>query len=212
MHLPEKQFVASFDVDAQKTFTPICPNELPVQDGDKIVDELNAQAKFAKIRIASRDAHSNNAIWLSTEDHPPLSPIEGKTDCDLYWPAHAIVGTVGFDFLDGLDPNSYDYQVYKGIQPDMHPYGACYHDFAEKMSTGAIEYLKQNDITTVIVGGLATDYCVKTTVLQLLRAKFQVILNLAACRGIDPQTTKQALDLIKKSGGIIIKNSTEISQ
>ena len=35
--LPEKKFVASFDIDAQKTFTPLCPDELPVTEGDKIV-------------------------------------------------------------------------------------------------------------------------------------------------------------------------------
>ena len=57
-HLPEKTFIASFDIDAQKTFTPLCPDELPVAEGDKIVPELNAQAEFAALRVASRDAHS----------------------------------------------------------------------------------------------------------------------------------------------------------
>ena len=37
MNLPEKKYIASFDIDAQNTFTPVCPDELPVIDGDKIV-------------------------------------------------------------------------------------------------------------------------------------------------------------------------------
>ncbi|MFP3345802.1 isochorismatase family protein, partial [Halomonas sp. SIMBA_159] len=42
-------------------------------------------------------------------------------------------------------------------------------------------------VTTVIIGGLATDYCVKTTALQLQATKsFKVIVNLSACRGISP--------------------------
>ena len=121
MKLPEKKFIASFDIDAQNTFTPICPNELPVVEGDLIADELNAQAKFASLRVASRDAHTPEALWLSDENNPPLSPIEGHPDLDIRWPAHAIIGTKGFDFIPGLDPAVYDFQVFKGIEVDKHP-------------------------------------------------------------------------------------------
>ena len=85
MQLPEKKYIASFDIDAQNTFTPVCPNELPVVEGDQIADELNAQAKFASLRVASRDAHTNEALWLSDEEHPPLSPIECLNQRDLRW-------------------------------------------------------------------------------------------------------------------------------
>ena len=170
--LPAKQFIAAFDIDAQKTFTPVCPDpvcpdELPVAEGDKIVPELNAQAEFAALRVASRDAHSPYAKWIATPEHPCLSPIKGYPDLDLYWTKHAIVGSTGFDFIDGLDPEAYAFQSLKGIEPDKHPYGACYHDLANKRSTGVIEFLRQHGITTVICGGLATDYCVLNTVLQL---------------------------------------------
>ena len=137
--LPAKQFIASFDIDAQKTFTPLCPDELPVAEGDQIVPELNAQAAFASLRIASRDAHSPYAKWIATPEHPCLTPIEGYPDLDLYWTSHAIVGTPGFEFIDGLDPEAYDFQSLKGIEPDKHPYGACYHDLSNKFSTGAMK-------------------------------------------------------------------------
>ena len=83
MNLPEKKYIASFDIDAQNTFTPVCPDELPVIDGDKIAPELNAQAEFASLRIASRDAHSNCALWISDAEHAPLTTIEGYPDLDL---------------------------------------------------------------------------------------------------------------------------------
>lgn len=212
MLLPDKKFVASFDIDAQNTFTPVCPDELPVAEGDQIAGELNAQAKYANVRVASRDAHSLNALWISDENHPPLSPIDGYTDLDIRWPAHAIIGTKGFDFIDGLDPKAYDFQVFKGIEPDKHPYGACYHDLADRLSTGVIEYLRQHGITTVICGGLATDYCVKTTALQLRKAGFNVILNKAACRGIAPDTIAIALDEMKKAGVVIVENAAELAK
>ena len=161
--LPAQNKIAAFDIDAQNTFTPVCPDELPVAEGDQIVEELNAQAALASLRIGSRDAHSPQAVWIAGNGHPVLSPVSGYPDVDVYWPAHAIVGTKGFEFITGLDPKNYDFQVYKGIEIDKHPYGACYHDLANTLSTGAIEYLREHGITTVICGGLATDYCVKNT-------------------------------------------------
>lgn len=212
MLLPDKKYVASFDIDAQNTFTPVCPNELPVAGGDEIASELNAQAKYASVRVASRDAHSMNALWLADADHPPLSPITGFADIDLRWPAHAIVGTKGFEFIAGLDPKAYDFQVFKGIEPDKHPYGACYHDLKDTLSTGVIEYLRSRGITTVICGGLATDYCVKTTALQLRKAGFAVILNKAACRGISPDTVAAALDEMEKAGVVIVDSASELGK
>jgi len=212
MQLPEKKYIAAFDIDCQNTFTPVCPDELPVIEGDQIVDELNAQAKFASLRIASRDAHSMNALWLADAEHAPLTPVPGNhPDVDIFWPAHAIIGTKGFDFIAGLDPLAYDFQVYKGIEPAKHPYGACYHDLGNKLSTGAIEYLKNNGITTVICGGLATDYCVKNTVLQLKAAGFEVILNLAACRGIAPDTVAAAISEMQAAKVVIINSATELA-
>ncbi len=210
--LPAKNLVASFDVDAQNTFTPLCPHELAVAEGNLIVPELNAQAAFASLRLASRDAHSPSAVWLADEKHPQFSPVKGHPDSDIHWIAHAIVGTRGFDFIDGLDPAKYHYQVYKGVQPDMHPYGACFHDLGNRLSTGAIEFLKVHGITTVLVGGLATDYCVKNTVLQLLDAEFSVVLNQSACRGIAPDTTLAALAEMKARGAVVIDSAAELSQ
>ena len=210
MKLVDKKYIASFDIDAQNTFTPVCPDELPVVGGNEIADELNAQAKFASVRVGSRDAHTMSALWLSDADHAPLTPVEGNyPDLDIRWPAHAIIGTKGFDFIDGLDPKAYDFQVFKGIEIDKHPYGACYHDLANKLSTGVIEYLKLKGITTVICGGLATDYCVKNTVLQLKDAGFDVILNKAACRGIAPETIATAMEEMTAAGVKFVECASE---
>ena len=212
MNLPEKKYIASFDIDAQNTFTPVCPDELAVAEGDMIADELNAQAKFASLRIASRDAHSMSALWISDAEHAPLSPIAGYPDLDIRWPAHAIIGTKGFEFIAGLDPQAYDFQVFKGIEPDKHPYGACYHDLKNTLSTGAIEYLRSHGITTVICGGLATDYCVKNTVLQLKDAGFDVIMNKAARRGIAPDTIATAMQEMQDAGVKLVEYAQELGE
>lgn len=206
MLLPKNE-VASFDVDAQCCFTPLCPDELPVPEGDAIVAELNAQAAFAHLRLGSKDAHSPHALWVATADSPQFSPVKGR-DVDIRWNLHAVPGTKGFELLPGLPhPVDYDFFVWKGVEPDMHPYGACFHDLAEKRSTGVIEYLKTHGIRQVIVGGLATDYCVKNTVLQLRKAGFGVVLNLGACRGIAPDTVKAALQEMERQGVVRVDSA-----
>ena len=206
-----KEKTASFDVDAQKTFTPLCPNELPVAGGEEIVDELNQQAAYARLRIGSKDAHSPQAIWVANELHPCLSPLKGE-NVDVHWNLHAVPGTTGFELLDGLPrPKDYNYFVWKGIELDMHPYGACYHDFAEQLSTGVIDYLQVNNIDTVIVGGLALDYCVKKTILQLRHSDFTVILNLAATRGIAKASIDATLEEMRQHHVLLIESASELS-
>lgn len=208
--LPAKRFIASFDVDAQRTFTPLCPNELPVLGGDEIAPELNAQAKFAALRLGSKDAHSPSAHWLADANNPPLSDMHEK-NMDRRWPAHAIVGTDGFELLQTLPrPADYDYFVWKGVEPDMHPYGACFHDLQDRLSTGVIEFLRQRDIQVVLVGGLALDYCVAKTALQLRQAGFAVIVNLAACRGIAPDSCASAQATLRSAGAYFIESHQQL--
>jgi nicotinamidase/pyrazinamidase len=205
------QTTASIDVDAQKAFSPLCPDELPVPDAEQIVPELNRQAQFARLRIGSKDAHSPQAIWVTNSQTPILTPLIGE-NVDCYWPLHAVPGTPGFELLPGLpQPKQYDFFVWKGIELDMHPYGACYHDHANRLSTGLIEYLRQEQIDTVIVGGLALDYCVKTTAMQLVQAGFNVLVNLAATRGIDKQSSYTAIEELKNNGVEFINSAAELT-
>ncbi len=184
---------ASFDVDAQKSFTPLCPAELPVAGGDLIGGELNFMASLAQLRVGSKDAHTPQAPWVVSQHADMLQPT-GLAHADVTWVSHCVPGTEGFTLLDELPtPYDYDYFVWKGVEPDLHPYGACYHDLHGKLSTGVIEYLKSQGVERVIVGGLALDFCVKTTALQLASAGFDVIVYLPACRAISEDGATQAL-------------------
>lgn len=207
-----KNKTASFDVDPQNGFTPKCPKELPVPEGHLIADELNKNAKKASFRVGSKDAHPAEPLWKATKETPQFTPVKGKhKDLDIHWTLHCVVGTYGFDFIDGLPkPSEYDFVVYKGMEVDMHPYGACYHDLGDTKSTGVIEALKANDIDTVIVGGLATDYCVATTAKQLKSAGFSVIVNLASCRGIDPTTITSAIEEMKAIDILVVETLDNI--
>jgi nicotinamidase/pyrazinamidase len=203
---------ASHNVDPQKGFTPLCPNELPVTDGENIVTELNKQNNLVAFKTVSKDVHPDNAIWIATVKNPQLSPVEGE-NVDVRWNKHCMSATYGAELLDGL-PNmiDYDFFVTKGVEPDLHPYSSCYHDLHRKMSTGLIEWYNSKGITTVIISGLATNYCVGSTVIDLADAGFQVILNLGGCRGLGSQ---DVLDdyvsmLIEKYNVIVVNSADEI--
>ncbi len=213
MLIADKRFVACFDVDAQRTFSPLCPDELPVVEGDQIVDELNRQAQFAGWRLGSKDAHSPKAAWVTDDPDKIGQSGVGLENAREFWPVHAVPGTEGFELLPGLPrPVEYDFFVWKGVELDMHPYGACYHDIAERMSTGVIEWLMARTVSTVLVGGLATDYCVKATAMQLARAGFNTVLNLAACRGIAEASTAEALAAMRATGVMVIESADELEQ
>lgn len=203
---------ASHNVDPQKGFTPLCPDELPVPEGDEIVDELNGQNNLVCYKTVSKDMHPANAIWLATPDKPQFSPVEGD-NVDIRWNSHCMSGTKGAELLDGLPKmKDYDFIVAKGYEPDLHPYSSCYHDLDRKLSTGLIEWYNSKDISTVIVSGLAINYCVGSTVIDLVDAGFQVILNLGGCRGIG---TKEDIDkyvdmLVNKYNVIVVNSYNDI--
>ena len=206
-----KTAIASFDVDPQKSFTPLCPNELPVAGGDQIGAELNYMASLAGYRVGSKDAHTPHAPWVVTQPGDMLQPT-GLEHADLTWLSHCVPGTEGFTLLDELPtPYDYDYFIWKGVEPDLHPYGACYHDLHDKLSTGVIEYLKAQGVRRVIVGGLALDFCVKTTALQLLRAGLEVVLHLPACRGISEEGGAAAVNDLLSAGAAISRSREELT-
>ncbi len=212
MKAVNREKTASFDVDPQRGFTPLCPNELPVPGGDEIADELNTLAHFASVRLVSKDCHPLDAPWVAQNADEIMQPVEGEyLNLDIKWPPHCVVGTEGNRLIPGLpDEEDYDLVIEKGNDPLMHPYGACFHDLVETKSTGAIEWLRKQGIDTILLGGLATDYCVKTTGLQLVKAGFRVILNRSACRGVAEETSVQALIDLESAGVELIADSREL--
>ena len=199
---------ASHNVDPQKGFTPLCPNELPVPDGDKIVDELNAQNNLVKYKTVSKDVHPANAIWLANVNVPQFTPVEGE-NVDIAWNEHCMSGTYGAELIDGLPKMiDYDFFVAKGFEADLHPYSSCYHDLHKDVSTVLIEWYNSRNITTIIVSGLATNYCVSETCKDLSNAGFQVVLNIGGCRGIgSEEEINKSVDILINDYNILVVNT-----
>lgn len=211
----EKEFTVSHNVDPQNGFTPLCPNELPVNDGNNIVDEINKQNALTKYKTVSKDVHPANAIWIANDKQPQFSKLEGE-NVDVAWNAHCMSGTFGSELIKGLPKMSeYDFFVVKGTEPDLHPYSSCYHDLKKQISTGLIEWYESKNIHTVIVGGLALNFenvplCVGITIIDLLDAGFNVILNMGATRGLgSTEGIENFINMLVDEYHVIVVNSAD---
>ncbi len=76
--------------------------------------------------------------------------------------------------------------------------------------TGLDRLLRRDGIKKLIIYGLATDYCVKHTVLDAVGLGYQVELLVDLCRGISPETTESALEEMEAKGVSIRANQRPI--
>ncbi|WP_087026724.1 isochorismatase family protein [Thaumasiovibrio subtropicus] len=206
-----RERTATLDVDPQKGFSELCPKELPVTGALEIVPQLLANHTFAAIKLVSRDMHPTGAAWEASTPAEMLSPVD-LPEVDVKWNPHCVMGTEGVELLPGLPPvREYDFQINKGLDPDAHPYGAFYHDQADTLSTGGLEFLQVKGIDTVLVGGLALDFCVKKSVEQLLAAGLRVVLNLAATRAVFPEQFEQVANDLQAQGVELIDDTRALS-
>ena len=154
-------------VDAQRGFTTLCPQELPVPGGLEIVPNANRLLELPWARVdASQD-------W-----HPPdHRSFFGRED-NLY-PPHCVAGTPGAEFLPALHTERFHTIWRKGYQRDFEAYAVT------AQHPGFIDTLRASGIKTVAVCGIATNICCFFAARDLRRAGFAVLLVEDASAGID---------------------------
>jgi nicotinamidase-related amidase len=171
-------------VDFQNDFTP--GGALGVRDGDAIagrINELAASGGFDLV-VATRDWHP--------PDHGSFAEQGG------IWPAHCVAGSEGAELHPALDGALVDVIVDKGQDRDADGYSGFEATELERV-------LRERDIDELVLTGIATDYCVKNTALDALRAGFAVTVDRDAVRGVDvePGDSERALDELRAAGATV---------
>jgi nicotinamidase-related amidase len=171
-------------VDFQNDFTP--GGALAVSDGDEIagrVNELAGSGAFDLV-VATRDWHP--------PDHGSFTDHGGP------WPPHCVAGSDGAQLHPALDRTLIDAVIDKGTDPEADGYSGF-------EATGLAELLRRHEIDEVVVCGLATDYCVKMTALDALRAGLKVHVDRRGVRGVDlePGDSERALDELRTAGATL---------
>lgn len=158
-------------VDVQNDFCP--GGALAVPDGDSVVPVLN--------RYAERFAAQGAAVFASRDWHPPRT--KHFAAYGGVWPPHCVQGTPGAALHPALVLPALTQVVSKGMDPEEDAY-SCFQARAEQGGEFA-SLLAGRGIQRLFVGGLATDYCVKATALDALRAGLTVVLLQDAVRAVD---------------------------
>jgi nicotinamidase/pyrazinamidase len=158
-------------VDVQNDFCP--GGALAVAGGDEVVPRLNAYIdKFERAGLpifATRDWHPKKTIHFKA--------YGGE------WPPHCIQGTEGAELRSDLRLAPSAVLVTTGTSPDEDSYSGF--DGRDERGVALVELLKRAGVKRIFVGGLATDYCVKHTVLDGLKHGFEVVWLEDASRGVD---------------------------
>lgn len=191
-------------VDIQNDFFP--GGALAVPHGDEILPAVNAliELPFDYI-IATQDWHPGNHGSFAETHHKPIgSVINLNGTSQILWPTHCVQNTHGADFAQGWDRSKVHHVVYKGTDHLVDSYSAFF-DNEMKCTTGLENFLKDKNITTVVIAGLATDYCVKYSALDALKLGFKTYVIPEGCRGVNlhPNDSKNALKELSSLGAVL---------
>jgi nicotinamidase/pyrazinamidase len=176
-------------VDMQNDFMP--GGALPVPDGDKIISTLN--------RYIHLFSQKGNPVFFTRDWHPE-DHISFKGYGGI-WPQHCIQNTKGAQFHPDLKiPADNKFIISKGVSRDFDAYSGFQGTVLDSL-------LRERGIKRVFVGGVATDYCVKNTVLGGLNLGYQVFVIEDGIKGVDINKgdSEKALEFMKDKGAIIIR-------
>lgn len=173
-------------VDVQNDFCP--GGSLAVNGGNEIVPFINGIRENYPLVVFSQDWHPSAHKSFSS-NNPGSSVGEyiqiGGQD-QIMWPDHCVQESAGAEFHKGLEMRPADPIVRKGELVEVDSYSAFF-DNDHKHETGLQALLEERGVTEADVVGLATDYCVKFTVLDALRLGLKVTVLRDGCRAVDLQ-------------------------
>jgi len=165
-------------VDVQRDFLP--GGSLAVHEGEAVVGPLLRLAERVATVVASRDFHPPHHVSFTERGGP--------------WPVHCVAGTPGAEIHPDIDRVA-ALVVSKGTDPDLEAYSGF-------DGTHLAGILRALGVRKVLIGGLATDYCVRATALAALREGFAATVVTDAIRAVDthPHDGERAVREMQDSG------------
>ncbi len=181
---PSSVDTALLVIDLQNDFCP--GGALAVENGDGVVAPINAMCRqFAKI-ILTQDWHPKDHSSFA-DNQPDKSPYESISlpyGEQILWPSHCVQGTHGAAFHEGLNSNLAQLVIRKGFHSEIDSYSAFFEN-DQSTATGLHGYLRDRQISRVVLAGLATDFCVAWSALDAVRLGLDTTVVLSACAAID---------------------------
>jgi len=158
-----------------------------VPGGDAVFPALNRAAQVAPLVVASRDWHPADHVSFQARGGP--------------WPVHCQAGTRGAEFHPDLDRRRIQKVVSKGVDRDREAYSAF-------DGTELAGWLREHQVHRLLVGGLATDYCVRASVLDARQEGFEVMVLEDGVGAVDvkPGDGERALAEMREAGASTVRS------
>lgn len=193
-------------VDIQNDFLP--GGSLAVPDGDAIIPLVNQLQTNFEIVVMSQDFHpdEHGSFADNHDEYEMYQVVDLNGLSQVLWPVHCVEGTYGAEFSPDLKTDRVTKVFPKGRDAGIDSYSGFF-DNGRRASTGMGEYLEEMGIEEVYVCGLATDFCVKYTVLDALSLGFKTYLIEDASRGVNiqPGDVEQAVQDMRAAGAIAVQ-------
>ena len=175
-------------VDVQNDFCP--GGSLALPEGDEVIPVLN--------RYLQAFQSAQLPIFVSRDWHPSVT--KHFKAYGGAWPPHCVQGTKGAEFHPDLTLPKEAEVVSKGMDPDRDSYSA-FQAYASN-GTDFATLLRKQGVKRLFVGGLATDYCVKQSVLDAIREGFEAVILEDAVKGVEVAQgdSEKALQEMTKAG------------
>lgn len=194
-------------VDVQNDFCP--GGALEVPDGDAVVPVINGLIdRFAHVAL-TQDWHppGHQSFASSHAGRQPFEMIEVAYGPQTLWPDHCVQGTPGAAFHERLVTDRAEMIVRKGFRPEIDSYSAFYEN-DRKTATGLAGSLRERGFRRVFAAGLATDFCVKFTLVDAAAERFEAFLIEDGSRAIDLDgSLAAAMDEMKAAGVSVIQSA-----
>ena len=171
-------------IDVQNDFCP--GGALAVADGASIVPIINALQARSSTIVLTQDWHpqDHKSFASNHSDAEAFATIEMPYGTQVLWPDHCVQGSHGAAFHSKLETSRADLIIRKGFRPEIDSYSAFFEN-DKTTPTGLGGYLRERQVDTVMLVGLATDFCVAYSALDARRLGFEIIVIEDACRAID---------------------------
>lgn len=192
-------------IDLQYDFCP--GGALAVPRGDETIEVARKVMRHFEVIVAAQDWHPPGHKSFAAS-HPGTAPgevIQLGGLSQVLWPTHCVQGTRGAELHDGIDQTRLAGVFRKGTDPEIDSYSGFF-DNGHKKATGLGDWLKERGVRQLYVLGLATDYCVKFTVLDALELGFDVWVIEDGCRAVDlkPGDGERAISVMRGFGATAI--------
>jgi nicotinamidase/pyrazinamidase len=171
-------------VDVQNDFCP--GGALAVPKGDEVVPVINRLAARFDNVVLTQDWHPRGHASFASAHRgkKPFETIDLPYGKQVLWPDHCVQGTSGAAIHEEVDVSRAQLIIRKGHHQAIDSYSG-FLEADRKTTTGLAGYLKEKELKSLFVCGLATDFCVAWTALDGRKAGFEVSVIEDACRAID---------------------------